>query len=347
MKFNVFARQIASILVLGISMSTQFASADQRTVFVSSTSAPASLEFQFKPVKPAFDFEEALEFTLKANQDVFLYIYTVTPQGDYALILPNNMQKQNKYPANTAMQVPNSNVAFRADGSVASEPVYAIASTRYIDLELAKQRKAGDFSVIGAQDMQDRFGSKGIVLRELEDGESEVQVVTTAPAEDTQAPSNANNSSTTTNTSSGTNQQVVVAEATLVRVDVPIENIPVQPAADDNDGVPEEPVITFVATDKPGYQKGDTVHIVFGASQPGKVALYLIDPDGSGKQEPITTRDVDGKGFISVSATNDGEIGKHIIKAVFQPPTDTTKGLMLNEDDKAPESSHAVTIAIE
>jgi len=347
MTHNLFVRTVAGIMFFGAALTTQLATAaDQRTIVVNSTSTQASLEFQFKPVKPAFDFQEPLEFTLKANQDVFLYIYTVTPQGDYALILPNNMQTQNKYPANTAMQVPNSNVAFRADGSVAIEPVYAIASTRYIDLELAKQRKAGDFSVIGAQDMQDRFGSKGIVLRDLEDGESEVQVVTIAPDEDTQATSGDNNSSSTTNTN-GSDRQVVVAEATLVRVDVPIENIPAQPATDDSEGVPDKPVITFVATDKSGYQRGDTVHIVFGASQPGKVALYLIDPDGSGEEEPITTRDVDGKGFISVSATNDGEIGKHVIKAVFQPPTGTTKGLILNEDDKAPESSHAVTIAVE
>ena len=78
-------------------------SAEQRTIVVDP--AQASLSFEFRPVKPEFDYREALEFTLEANQDVFLYIYTVTAEGDYALILPNNMQTQNKYPANTVMQL--------------------------------------------------------------------------------------------------------------------------------------------------------------------------------------------------------------------------------------------------
>lgn len=334
-------RNLAAILVL-CSVCFNSQASEEKTITVNSGANQASLEFSFNPYKPSFDISEPLKFNLRANQDIFLYVYTVNPDGTYALILPNQAQSGNKYPANTPMTVPNRNIAFMADGNVAAEPVYAIASTRYIDLELAKQKRAGDFVILQPDDMRRRFGSKGIVLRDLQAGEAESQIVVANEiANNTVSTASSQSGSVSTIASSGPPSQPL-AEARLVRIDVPVHNVaPAVEPANEQPAIASaaEPVMTFVATDRDSYREGDTVHILFGASEQGAVALYFIDPDGSGSDTPITTRDVDGNGFVRVSATHHGSRGSHMIRAEFIPPAGGNKSLRLNDDSKQVASS--------
>ncbi len=334
-------RRLALSLLAVAAMATTAIAENEKRVTATSASYTTSLEFDFYPVKPSFDVSDPLVFNLHANRDVFLYVYTVTREGDYALILPNHVQKQNKYPANTTLKVPNRNVAFMADGSVAEEPVYAIASTRYVELDIAKQRKFGNFAMIKEADMTKRFGDKGIILRDIAPGQSETQVIT--------------ENRTGSQTQPSANRETaapIIGEASLVRVDVPIEN---HHAADTHAGTPTastptastDPLITFVSTDRIEYNPGDTVHILFGASKAGKIELYLIDPDGSGDETPILTRDVDGKGYSRVSATHDGSTGAHTIRAVYVAADGSSKGLRLNSPtEQAAVHSQAVVINI-
>lgn len=336
---STYIRQLITTILAVTTLSSTALATDTKTITVAGTSDQASLDFSFNPVKPAFDVTEPLEFSLRANQDIFLYVYTVTSNGDYALILPNHMQKQNKYPADTTLRVPNRNVAFMADGTVASEPVYAIASTRYIDLDIAKQRKIGDFAMIGEDDMQKRFGAKGITLRDIPPGESQVQLVTESSTDNESQSGSTLNTETPEATS-------IIAEASLVRVDVEIENS--SPATNTPLVAEPDPVITFVSTDQADYNSGDTVHILFGASEAGKIELYLINPDGSGADTPILTREVDGKGFEKVSATHDGSAGAHTIRAVYIALANSSKNLTLNVDaSQESVTSRSVKIMID
>jgi len=127
-----------------------------------------SPSFHITPAKSSFSVNEPIEFRLRSSKDVYLYLYSLNANGDYVLILPNYLQRHNKYLANTTVQVPNRSVAFYADGTVPVESIYAIASTSYIDLELAIQKQSGAFPIIDRRVMQHRFQSKGIGLRQLQ-----------------------------------------------------------------------------------------------------------------------------------------------------------------------------------
>lgn len=329
-----------TVLLGGLSVLSQPSMAEEtgeRQITVVSSS-DSQLSVDFKPKKAQFDVNEAIEFSVSGNQTFFLYVYTKNADDSYTLILPNKFQSGNKYQAGDAFTVPNANVKFFADGSSAVEPVFAIASTQYIDLKAASNKSVGDFTEIDNKVMEQRFRDKGIKIQDAPsaNGQTEIEITEAQAAE-----------STTSNNQQNT-APTQVERAVLTRVDIEITGVSTQTqenttiVQDDTD-----PIIVFVTSGDQQYQNGGKIHFIYGANTPGDVEIYFVDPDGDGAKEPVHRQAVDGNSIYTLSATHEGSSGKHIIRAKYVDTLSSSKQLKLDEPAEEPSIMAEHTLEIE
>ncbi len=326
---------LSALLILSANLSVQSLYAanndSEKNISVVSSDQTKQLQVSFIPSKDTYTTHEPIQFKIQGNQTFFLYVYSENTDGSYTLILPNRLQSGNKYQANDRIEVPNKNLQFIADGSSSSERVYAIASTRYIDLESAKQKKSGDFSILTKEVMQDRFSQKGIDIRNIPTGQSQLQVSTPAPVQTTQA---------------ATKPEPVVDQAVVVRVDL---NIKQDAATQSNPTTSntEDAIVVFVSSDRSNYKPGDRISFVYGASEAGEIDVYFIDPAGAGANEPVISQKVDGKQFHYLSATHEGDTGEHKLKVVYRAVDgSTSKALKLDSETPAHQFTAETSIMV-
>lgn len=77
----------------------------------------------------------------------------------------------------------------------------------------------------------------------------------------------------------------------------------------------DSPVTAFVSTAKDRFQEGERMNIVYGASEPGWVHLYVVDPDGT--RSLVKRQQVKGDEQLKISARAEAPFGKHFLVAAF------------------------------
>ena len=103
------------------------------------------LTIDFKPYKNSYKVDEPIHFSVRGNQEFFFYLFTINRELNRAIMLiPGIEQKENKYPKNRTIPVPNKGLEFFSDRP-GTEEVVALASTRYIDFDRKKFTKSGNF----------------------------------------------------------------------------------------------------------------------------------------------------------------------------------------------------------
>lgn len=193
-------------------------------------------------------------------------------------MLPSKAQRNNKYSGRGAHTVPNRGVIIDAD-EAGREKITVVASTKYIDMNSAKFKAAGKFSVARTKDLEGLFADKGIRIR--------------------------------TNTDRVESQHGMVVR----NIDLRIRGERFVTEDDNNQSAGAKAPIAFLATSKSRYRTGERLRVVFGASQKGWMHLYTIEPSGS--TSLLTSRKVDGKGVESVLARAESPLGRHTLVAAY------------------------------
>lgn len=151
-------RAVSSLILLGLTVTfTSQANAGMSLETLGTTEkvirvqgVKEGLSVSLKANKNSFKVGETIRFTVKGNKTFFLYLFSIDKKANQGvLILPNKLDKMNKYPAKRALIVPNAKVEFVAD-KVGTERLIIIASTKYLDLKTKGYKKAGDFLVSDA-----------------------------------------------------------------------------------------------------------------------------------------------------------------------------------------------------
>lgn len=202
------------------------------------------LEVEFAPTKSTFKVGEPVTFKIKGNQEFFLYLHSInTDDNRGVLILPNDLDKGNKYPAKRKMTVPNAHIEFVADRP-GVEKIIMIASTRYLKPPKNGMKKLGDFLMGDAKAAEEHAKALRVQARSKPEKpdvvikEIDVRIV------------------------SNLTQQIMPSASVS------------QPATVD------EAPMSFVSTDQIRYRLGDTVRAMYGASAAGWVHLYLQSSNG-------------------------------------------------------------------
>lgn len=99
------------------------------------------LKVSFEPTKPIYRVGESIRFRVKANKDVYLYVFGINRESNTAyVLLPNDLEKERKYAAWKKHLIPGRDLEFIAD-KPGLEELVAVASTKRIDLDTGRYRK--------------------------------------------------------------------------------------------------------------------------------------------------------------------------------------------------------------
>jgi hypothetical protein len=110
----------------------------------------SNLVVQFEPVRNEVQVNEAIRFRIKGNQTFYLYLFSINPELNRAVMLIPNDRHGNKYEGGTTYTVPNPNLEFYAD-EPGLEKVVMVASTRYLQMDKGLYDKSGPFMTASAQ----------------------------------------------------------------------------------------------------------------------------------------------------------------------------------------------------
>ena len=276
------------------------------------------LEVTLEPSRARYHVGEPVRLKVRGNQTFYLYLIGEDlDTGEQTLLLPNRKQSDNRYPGGTTFTVPNRNVVITAD-TAGRERITMVASERYIDVDTSRFNKSGDFFKAKGGVIESAFTSKGLRIRdERSDGDSSDDVV------------------------------IRDVEIRVLSRGGLLDDI-LRGESEEAPG--SSRVITVLSTDKDRYEVGDRLHIAYGASQPGMVSLYVIEPDGS--YSKLTSRKVEADKLSAVDAIAEST-GLHTLIAVHSGKDEASrreiidrilKGgeeLRLAEDGSEPVS-HAV-----
>ena len=122
------------------------------------------LDFDIEPAKKSFKAGEPIRFRVKGNRSYFLYLFSIDEKNDEAvLILPNQVDDQNRYPADRTLVAPNPAVEFVSDGP-GTERLVVVASTKWLELKTGDYKPKGSFFASSSKDLDTQL--KAIRVRE-------------------------------------------------------------------------------------------------------------------------------------------------------------------------------------
>ncbi|VFM95002.1 MAG: protein of unknown function (DUF4384) [Candidatus Kentron sp. G] len=239
-KHMLLTISLASLL-LGPMVHAEPPDMEAKWIGVRGSDARSTLDVSIEPTRSIYRVNEPIRFKIKGNNKFFLYVYAVDEEtGDATLLIPGRKQRGNKYTAHRVHTVPNRGVEFYSDTS-GEETIVFIASRKYIDIDRAHFKDAGDFAMGKAAMLEQEFSAKGIGVRTSD---------------------------------SGSNTGVLVK-----RLKVRIEGSGREREDSGDSRHPE--VLSFLSLNDKVFQVGDKIHGVYGAMENGWIRLVLREPDGS------------------------------------------------------------------
>lgn len=277
-----------------------------------------ALKVGLTPLKSSFKVNEAVQFKVHGNQDFFMYLFTMDEKNNQAaLILPNTLQKGNKYPAKQTLIVPNKSVEFFSDAP-GTEKVIMVASKKYFNWDTKGYTAAGKFLVTDVASVKTQL--KRLNVRPAaqatatirRDNDIYVQEVTFNIT---------GNASQQPSTSALTQQVANALTGTTNIVESSIESATGITRLNDT--------IAFINTDKTSYAKGEKISLIYGANKAGWV--HVISFDGATVTQHSSTQ-VNGQTIHQLSAAATAPKGQTNIAAIYTstnkaPKTDQIKAM--------------------
>lgn len=120
------------------------------------------LDIVLEPKKQSYKVNESIDFTIRGNKTFFLYLYTINHELNRAvLLIPGQVQKGNKYKANTTYTLPNKDFEFYGDRP-GVEDIVAFASTVYLDVDVNGYIKKEGFLTTTPEKADNQLKALGI-----------------------------------------------------------------------------------------------------------------------------------------------------------------------------------------
>ena len=293
------------MVLISTLMASSFCEANQELIKqLTSRAVNSGLHVEMKPIKAAFEPNEAIKFNIKGNKDFFLYVFAINEANQTAtMMLPNTFQKGNKYTANHLHRVPNATEMELVADKPGVEKIIMLASTKYIEWDTTGYSAAGRY--LNTDNKSFKKQLKAISARPIKNNNPTVPLVKELLIKilgDVES----ENTTTVATSNLATNvaaQQTQLSTASTANVQKPEKPI-----------VGKEPLV-FSAFNKNSYKIGEDVYIIYGADRVGYTHLYLID--SKKKYTKLATQKVDGNSINRFKAKAAKPKGRHKLVVVW------------------------------
>jgi hypothetical protein len=123
-----------------------------------------TLQLSITGQRRQYRLEHPIEFSIRGNQDFYLWAYTQDDTGQVVVLVPSAEQSGNRYKAGRTYRLPNPGLNFYADAPGPHE-ITLVASTRWLDLERSLRRDAqalGGFFAVPSATLEAAFEAQGV-----------------------------------------------------------------------------------------------------------------------------------------------------------------------------------------
>ena len=291
---------LASTAVL---LSQAAGSAEEERIAV--RSGAQDFQVAIKADKDAFKVNDPITFTVRGNEDFFLYVFAVDDRTNQTtLILPGRHQEQNKYRAGVTHRVPNPSAEFFSD-TPGKQRLVILASPRYLQWSTEGYVESGSFLTTSNARFESQLESISVRGGAQDAGPADNSVLVQDLVVDVKADLH---SGMILSLGANTNLLLLPNSQTAA----PAEPVPSR--SQDNPPQGDRPIV-FLSSDRGSYQAGDQAYFVFGADRPGYVQLYVKEPRGD--KRPLGMQAVDGVSVYRFAAQTSKPTGTHTLIAEF------------------------------
>ncbi|MEI2806932.1 MAG: DUF4384 domain-containing protein [Albidovulum sp.] len=206
----------------------------------------AALQLDVTGIKPKYAIDEPIQFEVRGNRTFYLWAYARDPRGEAVLLVPGPAQTGNKYQGGWTHVLPNPGRRLVAD-ETGPHDITLIASTRWLDIDLARAAKAGAGGALTAKaaTLDGAFDEKGIRIQR-----------------------------------DGAAPPVASADTVIRRIAFDVGGEPRRAGPDAPPPPATGAALPFVRMDRAEYRLGDRFRLVFGATEDGYIHVFLREPDG-------------------------------------------------------------------
>ena len=261
-----------------------------------------NLSVEMKTTKDSFKPNEAIKFNIKGNQDFFLYIFAVDQNsGNVTMMLPNAIQKGNKYSGKQMHRVPNANEIELISDRSGTEKIVMLASSKYLTWDTKGYTEAGKYMNTSNENFNSQLETLSIrpVKNDLKSANKDMivrEILVTIQAD------KPTGSALTLQLSDQQNDPAQKVEA-------PLSDTP----------------IVLLSLNKAKYSAGDDAYMAFAADRPGFIHLIIID--AKKRYTELAVQKVNGNQVYRLKAVTAKPKGKHQLIAAW------TKEGKLNKND--------------
>lgn len=264
-------RKSLFVTALLLSTSTTFAESivgntqtkDVKSIVIVDSPAVTPLLVQANALKKSYNVGEPIQFKLKANKDVYFYLFSLDEDENATLLIPNSKVTDNFLEAGRSSLFPNGEHSRMLVGDKAGkENLVVVATTKQINFSEDKDFSSKSiYSQTKTANLKKQFASKDIVW------------VDASKPEANSENQNAASFYFTVNVTSPISAPVASQNPTVETL--------FSGVGASNAGVLADGNMVTVSSDKRKYRVGEAIELVYGSTSAGFIYVYADDNEGN------------------------------------------------------------------
>ncbi len=300
---------------------------DVKSIVIVDSPTATPLQVEAKALKSSYNVGEPIQFKLKANKDVYFYLFSLDEDENATLLIPNRKVTDNFLEAGHSSVFPSGdNMPALVGDKAGKETLVVVATTKEINFSDDKEFSTKSiYSQTKTANLKKQFASKDIVWVDASKPEA-----------------NSTNQDTasfyfTVNVKSPTPTPVANQNPT-------VEALLGGTAGASNAGLLADGNMVTVSSNKRKYRVGEEVELAYGSTTAGFIYIYADDNDGNRK---LVLRDRIKAGELKKTTVDAARpTGKTTFRAYVSKrgDTDYSKAIVIRDDANTAPDKEAIAV---
>lgn len=298
---------------------------DVKSIVIVDSPAATPLQVEAKALKSSYNVGEPIQFKLKANKDVYFYLFSLDEDENATLLIPNHKVTDNFLKAGRNSVFPNGDMPALEGTKAGKENLVVVATTKEIDFDDKDFSTKSIYSQTKTASLKKQFASKDIVW--VDESKPEANSV------------NQDNASF----------YFTVKITSPIPTPVANQNPTVEAllgggAGASNAGILADGNMVTVSSDKRKYRVGEAVELVYGSTSAGYIYVYADDNEGN--RIPVARDRIKAGELKKMTVVADRPTGKTTFRAYLSKrgDTDYTKAIVIRDDANTAPDKEAIAV---
>lgn len=298
---------------------------ETKSIVIVDSPAVTPLQVQASALKKSYNVGEPIQFKLKANKDVYFYLFSLDEDDNATLLIPNRKVTDNFLAAGRSSVFPSGENMPTLEGDKAGkETLLVVASTKEFNFSDDKEFSTKSiYSQTKAANLKKQFASKDIVWVDASKPEA--------------------NSANQDNASFYFTVNITSPLPTPVVNQNPTVESLLGGAGASHAGVLADGNMVTVSSDKRKYRTGEAIELVYGTTAAGYIYVYADDNDGN---RTLVVRERIKAGELKKKTIEVAKTGKVTLRAYVSKKGDTdySKAIVIRDDASATPDKEAIAV---